>query len=199
MASVKKEHRKKRLRAEPSTNSGSAAAAAVQPAAKVKSEPAAPTDGKTLDQRFVEKVHEATKLVSEMTAIHHLIETADDKTMVEGVAAALSDAFNSLHAATAPAAAASAAAASAAPPAVPDEDMQVEVKTMDGKSVYIHIRASDTIALVKRFVCLAVGHPPREWFTLIFNSTRLADEQRVSDYGIIAGSVMRVIINMRGS
>lgn len=81
--------------------------------------------------------------------------------------------------------------------------LQVIVKTMTGKEYLIKVRPFDTITDIKNMICLATattGHPGVHpaMQHLIFAGKQLEDSRTISSYNIKEGSVMHMVLILRG-
>lgn len=75
--------------------------------------------------------------------------------------------------------------------------MIIKVKTLTGKEIEIDIDESDKIERVKERVEEKEGIPPQQQ-RLIFGGRQMADEKTVKDYNIEAGSVLHLVLALRG-
>ena len=89
--------------------------------------------------------------------------------------------------------------------------MQIKVKTLTGKEIEIDIEVSDKIERIKGsfnflreknlFYLERVeekeGIPPAQQ-RLIFSGKQLNDEKKVQEYKIMAGSVLHLVLALRG-
>jgi len=75
--------------------------------------------------------------------------------------------------------------------------MIIKVKTLTGKEIEIDIDADDKIERVKERVEEKEGIPPQQQ-RLIFGGRQMADEKTVREYNIEAGSVLHLVLALRG-
>lgn len=75
--------------------------------------------------------------------------------------------------------------------------MHIKVKTLTGKITEIDIEPNDTIMRIKERVEEKEGVPPPQQ-RLIFGGKALSDEQTAESYGIKAGSVLHLVLALRG-
>jgi hypothetical protein len=71
------------------------------------------------------------------------------------------------------------------------------VKTLTGKEIEIDIEGDETIARIKERVEEKEGIPPPQQ-RLIFGGKQMADEKRATDYNIEGGSVLHLVLALRG-
>ena len=76
-------------------------------------------------------------------------------------------------------------------------EMIIKVKTLTGKEIEIDIDPADKIERVKERVEEKEGIPPQQQ-RLIFGGRQMADEKTVKDYNIEAGSVLHLVLALRG-
>ena len=76
-------------------------------------------------------------------------------------------------------------------------NMIIKVKTLTGKEIEIDIEPDDKIERVKERVEEKEGIPPAQQ-RLIFGGRQMADEKTVKDYIIEAGSVLHLVLALRG-
>ena len=89
--------------------------------------------------------------------------------------------------------------------------MQIKVKTLTGKEIEIDIEVSDKIERIKgSFNFLREKNPfylerveekegiPPAQQRLIFSGKQLNDEKKVQEYKIMAGSVLHLVLALRG-
>jgi len=74
---------------------------------------------------------------------------------------------------------------------------QIKVKTLTGKEIEIDIETDDTIARIKERVEEKEGIPPPQQ-RLIFGGKQMNDEKKASDYNIEGGSVLHLVLALRG-
>jgi len=77
------------------------------------------------------------------------------------------------------------------------EHMNIKVKTLTGKEIEIDIESDDTIARIKERVEEKEGIPPPQQ-RLIFGGKQMQDEKKASEYNIEGGSVLHLVLALRG-
>ncbi|GLJ51517.1 hypothetical protein SUGI_1095030 [Cryptomeria japonica] len=75
--------------------------------------------------------------------------------------------------------------------------LSIKVKTLTGKEVEIDIEPTDTIERIKELVEQREGIPPLQQ-KLIYGGKQLNDEKTVEDYGLEGGSVLPLVLALRG-
>ncbi|KAI8968211.1 ubiquitin-related domain-containing protein [Mycotypha africana] len=75
--------------------------------------------------------------------------------------------------------------------------MLVKVKTLTGKEIEIDIEPNDKISRIKERVEEKEGIPPPQQ-RLIYSGKQMADEMTASHYGIEGGSVLHLVLALRG-
>eukprot|EP00053_Salpingoeca_punica_P001589 m.34146 g.34146 ORF g.34146 m.34146 type:complete len:83 (-) comp11107_c0_seq1:207-455(-) len=75
--------------------------------------------------------------------------------------------------------------------------MLIKVKTLTGKEIEIDIESSDTVRRIKERVEEKQGIPPEQQ-RLIVNGKPMVDEKAVSEYKIQGGSVLHLVLALRG-
>ncbi|XP_059068009.1 uncharacterized protein LOC131855812 isoform X1 [Cryptomeria japonica] len=75
--------------------------------------------------------------------------------------------------------------------------LSIKVKTLTGKEVEIDIEPTDTIERIKELVDQREGIPPLQQ-KLIYGGKQLNDEKTVEDYGLEGGSVLHLVLALRG-
>ncbi|GLJ51513.1 hypothetical protein SUGI_1095010 [Cryptomeria japonica] len=75
--------------------------------------------------------------------------------------------------------------------------LSIKVKTLTGKEVEIDIEPTDTIERIKELVEQREGIPPLQQ-KLIYGGKQLNDEKTVEDYGLEGGSVLHLVLALRG-
>merc|ERR1712110_1365993 len=78
-----------------------------------------------------------------------------------------------------------------------EKKMQIKVKTLTGKEIEIDIEVSDKIERIKERVEEKEGIPPAQQ-RLIFSGKQLNDDKKVQEYRIMAGSVLHLVLALRG-
>ena len=87
-------------------------------------------------------------------------------------------------------------AAASHPPALRG-GLMVKVKTLTGKEIEVDIEPSDSIARIKERVEEKEGIPPVQQ-RLIFAGKQMADEKAAREYGVEGGSVLHLVLALRG-
>lgn len=75
--------------------------------------------------------------------------------------------------------------------------MMIRIKTLTGKELPIDVDPDDTVLKVKQRIEEKEGIPPPQQ-RLIFNGRHLADEKSVSELRIVGGSVLHLVLALRG-
>ncbi|CAG8450812.1 13530_t:CDS:2 [Ambispora gerdemannii] len=75
--------------------------------------------------------------------------------------------------------------------------MLIKVKTLTGKEIEIDIEPTDKITRIKERVEEKEGIPPAQQ-RLIFGGKQMADEKTASEYSIEGGSVLHLVLALRG-
>ncbi|TRM67423.1 ubiquitin-related domain-containing protein [Schizophyllum amplum] len=75
--------------------------------------------------------------------------------------------------------------------------MLIKVKTLTGKEIELDADPEDKIRRVKEKVEEQTGIPPDQQ-RLIFSGRQLKNEQSVQEVGITPGSVLHVVLALRG-
>ena len=78
-----------------------------------------------------------------------------------------------------------------------DSDMQIFVKTPEGKTITLDVEASHTIATVKTIIKNKEGIPKNQQ-RLLFNDQQLEDGYTLSDYDIQQNSTLNLVLRLRG-
>ena len=73
----------------------------------------------------------------------------------------------------------------------------IKVKTLTGKDIEIDIEPSDTVERIKERVEEKEGIPPVQQ-RLIFAGKQMNDEKTARDYNIEGGSVLHLVLALRG-
>ena len=80
---------------------------------------------------------------------------------------------------------------------MPGSPAQIKVKTLTGKEIEIDIEGDDTIARIKERVEEKEGIPPPQQ-RLIFGGKQMSDDKKASEYNIEGGSVLHLVLALRG-
>lgn len=75
--------------------------------------------------------------------------------------------------------------------------MRIKVKALTGKEIDIDIEPTDKIARIKERVEEKEGIPPAQQ-RLIFGGKQMSDDKSVSEYSIEGGSVLHLVLALRG-
>lgn len=75
--------------------------------------------------------------------------------------------------------------------------LMVKVKTLTGKEIEVDIEPSDSIARIKERVEEKEGIPPVQQ-RLIFAGKQMADDKAAREYGVEGGSVLHLVLALRG-
>ena len=75
--------------------------------------------------------------------------------------------------------------------------MLIKVKTLTGKEIEIDIEPTDRVERIKERVEEKEGIPPPQQ-RLIFSGKQMNDEKTASDYKVTGGSVLHLILALRG-
>ncbi|KAI7878164.1 ubiquitin [Lichtheimia hyalospora FSU 10163] len=75
--------------------------------------------------------------------------------------------------------------------------MLIKVKTLTGKEIDIDIESTDKISRIKERVEEKEGIPPQQQ-RLIFSGKQMADEMTANEYSIVGGSVLHLVLALRG-
>lgn len=76
-------------------------------------------------------------------------------------------------------------------------EMSVFVQTLTGKKMPFNINGSDTVEVLRERVQEAEGIPPGQQ-RLVFRGSQLEDGRALSDYRVTTGSVIHLILRLRG-
>jgi len=75
--------------------------------------------------------------------------------------------------------------------------MLIKVKTLTGKEIEIDIEPTDKVERIKERVEEKEGIPPPQQ-RLIFSGKQMNDEKIASDYKVQGGSVLHLVLALRG-
>ncbi|XP_030386474.1 NEDD8-like [Scaptodrosophila lebanonensis] len=75
--------------------------------------------------------------------------------------------------------------------------MLIKVKTLTGKEIEIDIKPTDTVDRIKERIEEKEGIPPQQQ-RLIFSGRQLNDDRTVADYKVQRGSVLHLVLALRG-
>eukprot|EP00727_Mastigamoeba_balamuthi_P013750 m51a1_g8999 putative nedd8 precursor (78) ;mRNA; r:103066-103480 len=75
--------------------------------------------------------------------------------------------------------------------------MLIKVKTLTGKEIELDIEPTDKIERIKERVAEKEGIPPPQQ-RLIFSGKQMADEKTAKDYNVEAGTVLHLVLALRG-
>ena len=75
--------------------------------------------------------------------------------------------------------------------------MLIKVKTLTGKEIELDIEPNDRVERIKEKVEEKEGIPPPQQ-RLIFGGKQMNDERTAADYKIIGGSVLHLVLALRG-
>ncbi|ORZ17200.1 ubiquitin-related domain-containing protein [Absidia repens] len=75
--------------------------------------------------------------------------------------------------------------------------MLIKVKTLTGKEIEVDIEPNDAISRIKERVEEKSGIPPPQQ-RLIYGGKQMADEMSASSYGVDGGSVLHLVLALRG-
>ncbi|QRW16061.1 ubiquitin family protein [Rhizoctonia solani] len=75
--------------------------------------------------------------------------------------------------------------------------MLIKVKTLTGKEIELDIESEDLISRIKEKVEEQSGVPPPQQ-RLIFGGRQMADDKTAKEYNITAGSVLHLVLALRG-
>jgi len=73
----------------------------------------------------------------------------------------------------------------------------IKVKTLTGKEIEVDIDGTDKIERIKERVEEKEGIPPPQQ-RLIFGGKQMMDDKTVSEYNVNAGSVLHLVLALRG-
>ena len=74
---------------------------------------------------------------------------------------------------------------------------QIKVKTLTGKEIEIDIESEDTISRIKERVEEKEGIPPPQQ-RLSCGGKQMADDKKASDFNIEGGTVLHLVLALRG-
>ena len=80
---------------------------------------------------------------------------------------------------------------------MPRTHVQIKVKTLTGKEIEIDIETDDTISRIKERVEEKEGIPPPQQ-RLIFGGKQMQDDKKACEYNIEGGSVLHLVLALRG-
>ncbi|CCF49141.1 hypothetical protein NDA11_005889 [Ustilago hordei] len=75
--------------------------------------------------------------------------------------------------------------------------MLIKVKTLTGKEIELDIEQTDKIQRIKERVEEKEGIPPAQQ-RLIFGGKQMHDEKTAKDFGVEGGSVLHLVLALRG-
>nr|CAH8842094.1 unnamed protein product [Trichobilharzia regenti] len=75
--------------------------------------------------------------------------------------------------------------------------MLIKVKTLTGKEIEIDIEQTDKVERIKERIEEKEGIPPQQQ-RLIFSGKQMNDEKLVQEYKIQGGSVIHLVLSLRG-
>ncbi|CAF1600340.1 unnamed protein product [Rotaria magnacalcarata] len=75
--------------------------------------------------------------------------------------------------------------------------MMIKVKTLTGREIEVDIDGTDKIERIKERVAEKEGIPPPQQ-RLIFGGKQMLDDKTVNDYNVTAGSVLHLVLALRG-
>ncbi|KAH7730161.1 polyprotein [Aphelenchoides avenae] len=75
--------------------------------------------------------------------------------------------------------------------------MLIKVKTLTGKEIELDIEPTDKVERIKEKVEEKEGIPPPQQ-RLIFAGKQMSDEKTASEYKVVGGSVLHLVLALRG-
>ncbi|PWN25912.1 putative NEDD8 precursor-ubiquitin-like protein [Jaminaea rosea] len=75
--------------------------------------------------------------------------------------------------------------------------MLIKIKTLTGREIDLDIEPNDKVARLKERVEEKEGIPPAQQ-RLIFGGKQMHDEKSVVDFGVEGGSVLHLVLALRG-
>ncbi|KAI8054129.1 Appbp1-Uba3-Nedd8, an E1-ubiquitin-like protein complex with Atp [Syncephalis plumigaleata] len=75
--------------------------------------------------------------------------------------------------------------------------MLIKIKTLTGKEIEIDVETTDPIIRVKERIEEKEGIPPVQQ-RLIYSGKQMSDEKTLDDYKIVGGSVLHLVLALRG-
>ncbi|KAK0423675.1 hypothetical protein QR680_008270 [Steinernema hermaphroditum] len=80
---------------------------------------------------------------------------------------------------------------------IPPSKMLIKVKTLTGKEVELDIEHNERVSRLKEKIEEKEGIPPAQQ-RLIFSGKQMNDDKGVDEYRIAAGSVLHLVLALRG-
>ena len=74
--------------------------------------------------------------------------------------------------------------------------MQITVKTLTGNNAVLEVEAAYKVEMLRSMVEASLGPPPQNQ-RLIFHGKQLEDGHILSDYNIVDGSVIQMVLRLR--
>ncbi|XP_043324864.1 NEDD8-like [Cervus canadensis] len=78
-----------------------------------------------------------------------------------------------------------------------EKKILIKVKTLTGKEIEIDIEPTDKVERIKERVEEKEGIPPQQQ-RLIYSGKQMNDEKTAADYKILGGSVLHLVLALRG-
>ncbi|CAI5439233.1 unnamed protein product [Caenorhabditis angaria] len=75
--------------------------------------------------------------------------------------------------------------------------MLIKVKTLTGKEIELDIEPNDRVERIKEKVEEKEGIPPPQQ-RLIFSGKQMNDDKTATDYKVVGGSVLHLVLALRG-